>query len=126
MPTTARSDREDRGPSKTTVVDVNVFDDGTPTGLVTVIVDGDRTGRDESDAQGVVDGGGNPIDTHVHLHRRGNLEPLSSWRVITVLDMATWSPELVASVQGVAGLTVIRGFGVAVLGGPGEPSVRTA
>lgn len=62
---------------------------------------------------GAVDGSGltllpGLIDAHVHLDGRKNLEDAAHWGITTMLGMGTPSPDLVAKLRGLPGLTDIR------------------
>lgn len=117
------------GPARTALLDVRVFDGRRLTEPRTVVIDGAVIGPD-SDAGGAetVDARGMTllpglIDAHVHLHGSNNLARLASYGVTTALDMATWPPQLLASLRAVTGTTDIRSAGTPAIG-DGGPHAR--
>lgn len=111
---------------RTALTNVRVFDGHGLTQPRTVVIDGPVIGTDPAGAE-IVDAGGaillpGLIDAHIHLHGLDTLEQLCSWGITTGLDMATWPPELLASLRGVDGLTDIRSPGVPVIGPAGPHS----
>ncbi|MFE2672398.1 hypothetical protein [Streptomyces hygroscopicus] len=115
--------------SRTALTHVRVFDGDRLTEPRTVVIDGAAISAETSThgAQ-VIDGHGmvllpGLIDAHVHLHGPGTLEQLCSHGVTTALDMATWPPQLLASLRGAPGVTDIRSAGTPAIG-PGGPHAR--
>ncbi|WP_432000088.1 amidohydrolase family protein [Streptomyces sioyaensis] len=115
---------------KTALTNVRVFDGQRLTDPTTVVIDSGTIGTigtigtDVKGAQ-TLDAGGavllpGLIDAHVHLHGPDSLDQLAAWGVTTGLDMATWPPELLASLRDVPGTTSIRSAGTPVIG-PGGP-----
>src|SRR3984885_6843437 len=100
---------------KIALTNVRVFDGERLGEPATVVVNGDRIGEDPAGAR-TQDGGGGVllpglIDCHVHLTDDATLAALARQGVTTALDMGTESPELVASLRGLAGVTDIRSSG---------------
>jgi imidazolonepropionase-like amidohydrolase len=52
------------------------------------------------------------IDAHIHFHSSENLTQLCKWGVTTGLDMAFFSPGLLASFRDKKGITDIRSAGI--------------
>jgi imidazolonepropionase-like amidohydrolase len=97
------------------LTNVRVFDGERLLEPATVVIDGDRIGRDPAGAA-TVDGDGRVllpglIDCHIHLTDDATLSALARHGVTTGLDMGTWPPELVASLRGRPGVTDIRSSG---------------
>lgn len=98
--------------SSTAITNVRVFTGEGLSDLRTVaMVDGRIS--DATTADTTVDGRGATllpglIDSHIHLSGVDNLKQSAHWGVTTMLDMATSSPELVASLRQLPGLTDIR------------------
>jgi imidazolonepropionase-like amidohydrolase len=97
------------------LTNVRVFDGERLLEPATVVIDGDRIGRDPAGAA-TVDGDGRVllpglIDCHIHLTDDATLSALARNGVTTGLDMGTWPPELVASLRGRPGVTDIRSSG---------------
>ncbi|WP_405014674.1 amidohydrolase family protein [Kitasatospora sp. NBC_01539] len=119
--------------TRTVLTRVRVFDGRRIGEPGTVVIDGGVIGTDSGTDSGTdrvvrVDGGGavllpGLIDAHVHLHGPETLERLASHGVTTALDMATWPPELAASLRNVPGVTDIRSAGTPAIG-PGGPHAR--
>jgi imidazolonepropionase-like amidohydrolase len=100
---------------KVALTNVRVFDGERLLEPATVVIDGDRIGRDPAGAA-TVDGDGRVllpglIDCHIHLTDDATLSALARNGVTTGLDMGTWPPELVASLRGRPGVTDIRSSG---------------
>ncbi|MCX5535825.1 amidohydrolase family protein [Streptomyces sp. NBC_00006] len=118
-----------REAARTALTHVRVFDGQRITEPRTVVIDGDVISADTTTAGSrVVDGDGmvlipGLIDAHVHLHGSDTLKQLCAWGVTTALDMATWPPQLLASLRHSQGLTDIRSAGTPAIG-PGGPHAR--
>ncbi|MEV6806618.1 amidohydrolase family protein [Streptomyces sp. NPDC051132] len=116
------------GPARTAVRHVRVFDGRQLTEPRTVVIDGgvispetDTAGARPLDGTGMVLLPG-LIDAHVHLHGPGTLARLASYGITTALDMATWPPQLLASLRRVTDLTDIRSAGTPAIGDGGPHS----
>ncbi|MFB7653440.1 MULTISPECIES: amidohydrolase family protein [unclassified Streptomyces] len=113
---------------RTALVRVRVFDGRRLTEPRTVVFEGGVLSADTSTSRAqILDGEGMTllpglIDAHVHLHGRDTLERLCSYGVTTALDMATWPPQLLASLRRVTGLTDIRSAGTPAIGSGGPHS----
>ncbi|WP_327154043.1 amidohydrolase family protein [Streptomyces tubercidicus] len=107
-------------PGKTALNGVRVFDGRQLSEPRTVVIDGGVIGTDAAGAQLIEASGAvllpGLIDAHIHLHGRDSLEQLCAYGVTTGLDMATWPPQLLASLRGVSGLTDIRSAGTPAIG----------
>ncbi|MFJ1759234.1 amidohydrolase family protein [Amycolatopsis sp. NPDC088138] len=111
--------------SRTALTNVRVFDGTGLTEPRTVVIDGGLIGDDPAGAE-TIDGGvllPGLIDAHIHLDSRENLEQLARHGVTTALDMAAFSPELLASLRNQPGLTDIRSAGLPAIG-PGGVHAR--
>lgn len=111
---------------KTAIRNVRVFDGERLSAPKTVVVNGEVIGDDASGAR-IMDGRGGVllpglIDAHIHLHGRDTLEQLTAHGVTTGLDMATWPPNLLASLRDIRGLTDIRSAGTPAIGPAGPHS----
>ncbi|MFB7087813.1 amidohydrolase family protein [Streptomyces sp. NPDC056296] len=115
-------------PDRTALVRVRVFDGRQLTEPRTVVLEGGVLSSETSTSGAqILDGDGmillpGLIDAHVHLHGRDTLEQLCSYGVTTALDMATWPPQLLASLRRVTGLTDIRSAGTPAIGSGGPHS----
>lgn len=103
--------------SRTSLINVRIFDGQKICEPSTIIIDGASIGNDATGAR-VVDCNGavllpGLIDAHVHVHGVENLEQMRKFGVTTALDMTTWPPALVDSLRGKEGLTDIRSAGIA-------------
>ncbi|MDQ0785604.1 imidazolonepropionase-like amidohydrolase [Streptomyces sp. B3I8] len=107
---------------RTAVTHVRVFDGRRLTEPRTVVIAGGVISPDTSvTGAKVVEGDGmilmpGLIDAHVHLHGPQTLEQLCSYGVTTALDMATWPPQLLASLRNTPGVTDIRSAGTPAIG----------
>ncbi|MEU3294391.1 amidohydrolase family protein [Streptomyces longwoodensis] len=107
---------------------VRVFDGRGLTEPRTVVIDGRTISPDTStDGTRTIDGTGlvllpGLIDAHVHLHGPDTLARLAAHGVTTALDMATWPPQLLASLRRVPHLTDIRSAGTPAVGDGGPHS----
>ncbi|WP_067474383.1 amidohydrolase family protein [Actinomadura hibisca] len=113
--------------TRTALTGVRVFDGHGLSEPGTVVIDGAVIGTDVSGAR-TVDASGavllpGLIDAHVHLHGPDDLRGLAAHGVTTGLDMATWPPDLLASLREVSGLSDFRSAGTPVIG-PGGPHAR--
>ncbi|WP_306322806.1 MULTISPECIES: amidohydrolase family protein [unclassified Streptomyces] len=124
-----RTAPETTGPARTALLNVRVLDGRELTEPRTVVIDGDVISpRTETGGARLVDGTGMTllpglIDAHVHLHGADTLAALASHGVTTALDMATWPPQLLASLRRVPHLTDIRSAGTPAIG-DGGPHAR--
>ncbi|MFB6549450.1 amidohydrolase family protein [Streptomyces sp. NPDC056405] len=115
-------------PARTAVRHVRVFDGRQLTEPRTVVINGSIISPDTSTAGAhTLDGTGlvllpGLIDAHVHLHGPDTLARLASYGVTTALDMATWPPQLLASLRQVTDLTDIRSAGTPAIGDGGPHS----
>ncbi|MFJ6530546.1 amidohydrolase family protein [Streptomyces longwoodensis] len=114
---------------RTALTHVRVFDGQRLTEPRTVVIDQATISADTStNAAQLINGHGmvllpGLIDAHVHLHGPDTLEQLVSYGVTTALDMATWPPQLLASLRNIPGGTDIRSAGTPAIG-PGGPHAR--
>jgi imidazolonepropionase-like amidohydrolase len=101
---------------KTALTNVRVFDGGTLTEPVTVVIDNGVIGTDPSGAEAIDGDGGvllpGLIDAHVHLHDAATLDQLCAHGITTALDMASWPTAKVDGLRGQVGRTDIRSAGV--------------
>ena len=109
---------------RTALTNARVFDGRTVGKPMTVVIDGDRIGTDPEGAR-IIDAKGavllpGLIDAHIHVSGVADLERLRDHGVTTALVMASWPPELVASLQGKPGLTSLRTAGTPAAGPGGN------